>query len=361
MKNRYYCIGGVILAVLISSGGAYYWYYSHNAGDSRTYALTHLRTPLYHCPMHPTYTSDKPGQCPICGMNLVPVILNEQSEVKDLPNTTEQGDFSPPEAAQNDKRADRTSVTISLDRQQLIGVKTDIIKKAGAIKEIRTVASVAFNPELAVAQTEYLEAKKMGDNSLASAAHDRLIILGMNDKEIKNLKKAQRGLFLPGKDALIYPIIYEYELPFVKTGGDVTVELPGNRTYKGIIRSIDTVIDPATRSARLHVEIKDVSDTLNPLSFGNAKIKIALGERLLVPKSAVISTGERNIIFMVHDGTHFMPMDIKLGAELEDNYVVEDGLSEGDTVVTSANFLIDSESKLKAAIGTAEGGGGHKH
>jgi Cu(I)/Ag(I) efflux system membrane fusion protein len=338
----------ILLSVLIA-GGTFYYFWHHQ----RTNAPTHQHTNvLYHCPMHPTYTSDKPGQCPICGMNLV--LIEEESEVR-------SSEF---EVDDNEQKAtDRTSITIPFERQQMIGVKTDTIKKAPAVKEIRTVASVSFNPEIAVAQTEYLEAKKLGDESLTSAAHDRLLVLGMNDEDIKTLKAAQRGRFLPDKDSWIYPVIYEYELPFVKLGQAVDIELPGNKLFTGIVRSIDTVIDPMTRTARLHVEVKTDGQKINPYSFGSAKIKADLGEKLLIPKSAIIASGERDLAFMVHEGTHFMPTEVKLGAELSDFYVLEDGLNEGDTVVTSANFLIDSESKLKAAIGGAVGGGGgeHKH
>ncbi|MBI2092003.1 MAG: efflux RND transporter periplasmic adaptor subunit [Deltaproteobacteria bacterium] len=342
-----------LLAAVIAGGGIYYWHHSHH--NQHTNTPTHQHTKLYHCPMHPTYTSDKPGQCPICGMNLVPIEEEKpDSEAEKQSSANEQ---------KTDAHADRTDVTISFERQQMIGVKTGTIKKAPAIKEIRTVASVSFNPELAVAQTEYLEAKELGQESLISAAHDRLLVLGMNDGDIKTLKEVQRSRFLPDKDSWIYPVIYEYELPYVKQGQTVDIELPGNKSYAGIVRSIDTVIDPMTRSARLHVEIKTDGQKINPYSFGSAKIKIDLGEKILIPKSAIIASGERNLAFMVHEGTHFMPMEVKLGAELGDYYVLEDGLNEGDTVVTSANFLIDSESKLKAAIGgaTGGGGGGHKH
>ena len=348
MKTKIIIIS-VALAALFLGGGVFYWHQHKIPPNPPLEKGGHA---LYHCPMHPSYTSDKPGSCPICGMDLVPV------ETPPSPPATTPSAGGQPSPQGGEGESDRASVTLSLERQQLIGVKTDVVRKAKAIKEIRTVASVAFNPELSLAQTEYLEAKKMGDASLTAAAHDRLVILGMNDAEIKNLKKAQRGLTLPDKNSWIYPVIYEYELPYVKTGQDVTIDLPGNRTFEGTVKSIDTVIDPMTRSARLHVKIKDAAEGLNPLSFGNARIKIDLGEKLLVPKSAVISTGERNIAFVVYEGTLFMPMDVKLGAELTNDYIVEEGLSEGDTVVTSANFLIDSESKLKAAIG---GGGEHRH
>lgn len=322
----------VILLAIVSVTGLYSCH-KHSEDESRV--TSHESRHLYYCPMHPSYTSDKPGQCPICGMNLVPM-KEEKPEAKP------------------DK--EQTSVSISVERQQLIGVKTAILKKDIAIKEIRTLGGVAFNPDLAVAQTEYIEAKKMGDTGLTRAAKERLFVLGMNDEEIKNLKAVQKNLYLPDKKSWIYPIVYENELPLIKFGQDVNVTLKNGAELKGVVKSVDSIINPVTRSARLHVEVDNGGTKVLPDMFGSAIVKIDLGNKLLIPKSAVISTGERNIAFMVHDGTKFMPVDVKLGAELKDDYVLESGLKEGDTVVTSATFLINSESKLKEAFGVE-----HKH
>ena len=125
---------------------------------------------------------------------------------------------------------------------------------------------------------------------------------------------------------------------------------------------MDSVLDPSTRTAKLHVEVAN-NGNVKPEMSGVAIVHIDLGEQLVIPKSAVLSTGERNIVFVVHDGTHFTPKEIELGPELGDEYVVESGLNEGDTVVTGATFLIDSESKLKAAVGasTEDMPAEHKH
>lgn len=348
MRYKPYIIIFLFIVSLASVGGAYYWHHSHHGRSNESRITIHESRHLYHCPMHPNYISDKPGECPICGMDLVPV----EEEEHEAGDAKREGDS---------KSSDRASITVSLDRQQLIGVKTKTIKKGEAILMIRAVATAAFNPDMAVAQREYLEAKKMHDASLTEAAKERLIVLGMNEEEIKGLKNVQKGLYLQSKNSWVYPIIYEYELPYVKIGQEVIITFTNGKELGGIVRSIDSIIDHATRSARLHVEMKNEKGEISPSAFGTANIKIDLGEKLLVPKSAVITTGERNVIFMVNNETRFMPMDIKLGAELEDDYVVEEGLSEGDTVVTSANFLIDSESKLKAAIGETGNAGGHKH
>jgi Cu(I)/Ag(I) efflux system membrane fusion protein len=312
---------------------------------------------IYYCPMHPTYTSDRPGQCPICGMTLVPMKPEEKT-----PEHEGMKRKAPSETT------GQAAVTITAGRQQLIGVKKAVIKKQPAQKTIRTVGKVAFDPELAVAQREYIEAIRVGDKSLSQAARQRLTLMGMGEEQIKELarkRSVQRNLYLPEKTAWVYPIIYEYELPFVAIGQSVTIELPqGGGTREGIIRAIDPVIDQTTRTARLRLEVPNTDQALKPNMFINATITKDLGQKLLVPKDAVIDSGERKIVFVIHEGEQFMPHEVKLGAELSDSYIVESGLKEGDEVATAANFLIDAESKLKAALGGTggmEGMGGHKH
>lgn len=298
----------------------------------------------YHCPMHPTYTSDRVGQCPICGMDLVPI--------------EDEGGGAQKKEPEDKSRAD---VTITSERQQLIGVKTAVIAKGPAKMSIRAAGRVAFDPDLAVAQREYIEARRSGDAALTSAARKRLVLMGMGDEDIKGIAKRgrpQEELTLPKNDVLIYATIYEREIPFVKIGQSANIELPdGVPAGSGTIRAIDPVLDSKTRSARARIEVANPGGKLRPNMFVNATIQNDLGEKLLVPKSAVIDTGGGKIVFLVHDREHFMPREVVLGAEMAGDYIVEEGLSAGDTVATNALFLIDSESQLKAAVG----GGGHKH
>lgn len=299
---------------------------------------------LYTCPMHPTYTSDRPGQCPICGMDLVPVKEKEKG----------------PHAGHDTSIEGRAAVTIDMEQQKRIGVKTGGVTKGHAATEIRASARVAFDPDLAVAQKEFIEARRTGDKTLADAGRRRLILMGMGDDQIEGLArrgKVDDNLVLPGKGAWIYAAIYEGEVPHVKVGQEASIEMPdGTSLGTGIVRAVDPVLDPATRTARARIEFKNKEAKLRPNMFLTAIIRNELGERLLVPKSAVIDSGTRKLVFLVHDGEHFIPRDVALGPELADSFVVEKGLDAGDTVATSALFLIDSESQLKAAAGAI---GGH--
>ncbi len=327
-----------IIALAVALSGGSIWYaathkgavYSHMHGAQQT---------IYYCPMHPNYTSDKPGECPICGMDLVPMKMDEKK--------------------QDTKQEGHGMITIESDRQQLIGVKKTKIEMKDAKRTIRTVGKVAFDTELAVAQREYIEVKKTGDRGLAEAARERLTLMGMSDEQIRELKQVERNLYSPQKTAWVYPAIYENEFNLVQRGQTVKIELPsGTGMREGRIIAIDPVVDNQTRTARLRIEVPNDDGVLKPNMYVNAIIESGLGQKLLVPKDAVLSSGERNIVFVVHDDTRFMPHEVKLGAELEDDYVVESGINEGDEVVTGANFLVDAESKLKAAL---SGSGGHVH
>lgn len=316
--------------------------------------------PLYHCPMHPTYTSDRTGECPICGMNLVPVELEETKES----SVTGQA-----------------VVKVTNARQQLIGVKIGEVKKRPFIKDIRTVGRVAYDPELYRAQEEYLGALSAYESvrgsslpesaerakSLLESSRLRLRLQGLSDGQIDRLSRRQgpdTSLLISKSQTgtvWLYAEVYESELPFVKAGQIIearTLAQP-DIVFRGRIKAIDSVIDPKTRSARARAEIENQDGILKPDMYLNAQIKIDLGERLTVPESSVMDSGNRRIVFIAEGNGFFEPREVVLGAKSEDYYQVKSGLVEGEKVVTSGNFLIDSESKLKASLSALSGG--HQH
>jgi Cu(I)/Ag(I) efflux system membrane fusion protein len=266
-----------------------------------------------------------------------------------------------------------------------------------------------YSPELVATQEEYLlalrakrdlkkspfpEVAGSGD-SLADSAKRRLKLWDITDEQIKALeesgqskktltlyspfsgfvleKTASKGMnVMPGMAlfkladlSVVWLIadIYEYELPFVRVGQQAAVQLsylPGE-TFTGKAIYIYPALDPNTRTAKVRFEFSNAQGRLKPEMFANVEIKIRLGQKLTVPEGAVIDTGIRQMVIIDKGSGYFEPREVKVGAKVEDYYEVTKGLKAGERVVTSANFLIDSESKLKeamAGVGSAHAGHG---
>jgi Cu(I)/Ag(I) efflux system membrane fusion protein len=149
--------------------------------------------------------------------------------------------------------------------------------------------------------------------------------------------------------------IFQYELPHVAIGMPATVSFPSTsqRTLTGKVVFIDPVVDETTRSVQVRIELPNPGGTLLPGMFGDVVIAHAMGSGLTIPASSVIRTGDRDIAYRVASGGHFSPVVVKISpTRFADRFEVLDGLKAGDEVVTSGNFLIDSESRLEAGAGS---------
>ncbi|PWB90130.1 efflux RND transporter periplasmic adaptor subunit [Methylocystis sp. MitZ-2018] len=149
--------------------------------------------------------------------------------------------------------------------------------------------------------------------------------------------------------------VFAYELPHVALGMPATVTFSSlvGRSFAGKIVFIDPVVDEMTRTVQVRLEVPNPDGLIKPGMFANVLITHAMGSGLTVPTSAVIRTGERDIAFRAVSADLFLPVQVKISPlRFEDRFEILEGLKAGDEVVTSANFLIDSESRLRA------GGGG---
>lgn len=153
--------------------------------------------------------------------------------------------------------------------------------------------------------------------------------------------------------------IYEADVPFVKAGTLARLAIEGlPAPVTAPVTFLYPTFDEATRTRKARLELVNKNGSLLPGAFVTVELEVAIGRGLAVPESAVIRTGERAIVFVLHD-THAEPREVKLGPLVDDHFRVDSGLAAGDRVATGAQFLLDSESRLRASAGTGGGHAGH--
>ena len=387
---------------------------SHNHNALKEGSHAERKILYYYDPMNPGMRSDKPGKAPD-GMDLLPMYA-EASVASDLPPGT---------------------VMISPIKQQLIGVRTDTVKRESVKRTIRAVAQVQidetkiarihvktsgwvdqiyvdfvgklvrkgqplfsfYSPDLVSTQQEYLIALRAqkdlgtspfpevskGSETLLQAARERLRLWDISDDQLKKLdetgqvtrditmyspvdgfvtkREVYEKMYLQPETELYELVdlstvwvnaeIYEYEVPFVAVGQTAAMTLsyfPGH-TYKGKVVYIYPSVDPTTRTVKVRLEFLNPDFVLKPDMFAEVQLNISQATALFVPREAVLDSGAEQIVFVSVGDGYFEPRKVELGARLDDRIVVLSGLKPGERVVTSGNFLIDSESRLKNAMG----------
>ncbi|MCM2279866.1 MAG: efflux RND transporter periplasmic adaptor subunit [Oligoflexia bacterium] len=314
---------------------------------------------LYHCPMHPNIVTKEPGDCPICHMRLQKVDEEDDSEGAPAAHEHEEGHKSV---------NGRTGFSLSLEKQQLIGVATTKAEMRSLDHEVRATGKVAFDPDLFTAIEEYRQAlqtraqmvespysglKSQADGMVASAL-TKLKLMGLSSAQIRSLVGSANAmnLLLPKGSVWIYAEVFEYEVSGLKAGQKVEVTTPAapGKLFVGKISSISPIVNSPTRTVRVRAEVPDPTGLLRPDTFANVKINVEMGERLTVPEDAVLHSGSGEFVFVVKGQGRFEPRPVTLGAKSKDSYEITSGLNAGDSVVSAANFLIDSESRLRAAL-----------
>lgn len=289
----------------------------------------------YTCPMHPQIKRDAPGQCPICGMDLVKVSSNPT----DHTNHTE---------SENEKN----TLHINPRYVQNIGVVTEKVTKRPLSHEILAAGKVAHDEKLWIAQNEYLEALKLQDKSLIKASETKLKFMGLSEAWIQNLrqkKSADASLHLPEKEiGTFFEIsIYQNDANNIHEGLSVEIiDTQNNFLTNSKIISIAELVDMESRLLRVLTQ-SDEHLALKPNSFVQGKILVPLGEQLSVSKEAILFNGDHNMVYVMKNPGVFEPRMVTLGELAGDYYAVADGLLENDVVVTNGHFLIDSEAQVK--------------
>jgi len=281
---------------------------------------------------------------------------------------------------------DETSLTdISLKFDGWIGqLNADYVGKP--VKKGQSLFTV-YSPELVSTQDEYLNSvrrSRTGLGSLTAAAYRRLTLWGIDAAQILSLEqRGQAADYLPilspvtgtviekhivpgtafKASTLLLRIadlstvwaegqIYESELPWVKVGMNVEVVLEDdpNRSLIGKISFIEPTLESETRTARVRVVVPNPDGVLRPDRYARLNLRIDLGKRLVVPEQAVIYAGESRVVFLDLGDGRLQAKKIRTGLRNDEFIEVLDGLTAGEVIVTSGNFLIASESKLKSGL-----------
>ena len=257
-----------------------------------------------------------------------------------------------------------------------------------------------YSPDLVATEQDFLLALKSrdllrssplasastGSENLVAAARERLRLWDVSDQEIQSLEsegKVKRamtvyspvsgvvmertayhhGTFVdPSKDLFtivdlshvwVLGEVYETDLPLVRTGQAAAIELPysgGGQTIRGRVDFIYPFLDPKSRTVQVRMEFPNPDLSLKPEMFTNITMPVAIGRQVLVPEDAVMNTGSEQYVFIDKGDGYVQPRQVKVSAEAGDKVGIQQGLKPGERVVTGANFIVDSESRLKGAF-----------
>lgn len=420
--NKKVAIPLVILILASAAGGGWFVWQKKQTGTASEQKAAQGKQ-LYTCSMHPFIIKDKPGTCPICGMELIKKI---------------EGDAGGEQTAEQKQQADMLGhVSLSPTQRVMANVATVAVKQTALNKEINAVGIVqydqsrqakvtawiagridqlhvnrvgdlvskdkpvaeVYSPDLVATQQEYLLAVTSRDqlknstvaaisqngDGLVSSAKQRLMLFGVKESQIAELEKAgkpnirlpiytplsgvviekmvQQGQYVNTGEPLfniadlskvwVEIEVYENEFPNVHIGQQVEIRsqsFPG-KPFSGKIAYIYPFLDPKTRTVKARVEMANPGMKLKPDMFVNAIIKVPLGSSIVVPVTALIDTGKRQVVWVEGSPGMFEPRDVQVGQKTDEKVQILSGLKPGDKVAVSGGYLIDSESQLKGGAG----------
>ncbi len=364
------------------------------------------KEPLYWvAPMDPNYRRDRPGKSPM-GMDLIPVYAEEASPTRDQPGTVH---IDP--AVENNLGVKTANVEfsklsprietvgyIAFDESQLWQTNVRVsgwveklyINAVGEKVNKGDVLFTLYSPELIKAQEELLNAKRTGRDELIQGATERLISLGVDRDQIRQLirrgKASQtieikalangviaslnirEGGFLSPAQAVISagPLeevwveaeVFERQAHWISKGSQATMTLdsiPG-REWQGEVDYVYPILDPKTRTLRMRLKFTNPNGELKPNMFANLTLQpISDSKVLTVPKSAVIRSGGMTRVVLAQGQGKYRSVRIKTGQEAGDKIEILQGLTLQDRIVTSAHFMLDSESSQRADLSRIHG------
>jgi len=394
---------------LVSSGGLFLY------GCGKTQEQADGLPPgvdYFTCAMHPSVHASAPGKCPICGMQLIPVMKKGLADsgaagasVFTVP-TDRQQEIGVTYVAVERKllrRSMRAVGTIEYDRKRYweFVARTDgYVKKLFVTSPGEIVAGKQpllsfYSPDLFTAEREYVMLLGMRDeakagqerdtpDSLMESARGRLKQWNVTDEEIAELEKSRKPaeevtLYSPFRGVVkevlaeqggtvktgdrlvgvadlsqvwVWADFYEAEVEALQKGqkAKLTVNAYPGEVFEGEVSLIDPFLDEGQRTFKVRIDIPNPDLKLRPGMYGDVTLDTNRGSGLLIPLNAVMPTGMRNLVFVDKGEGRLEPRTVTLGAEYDGFYEVKQGLSEGERIVASATFLIDAEAQIQGAL-----------
>lgn len=398
-KNRIFQFG-----IVLAAGLFFGWLIF---GGTRTETQTHkdevTKETIWTCSMHPQIRQNEPGKCPLCGMDLIPLVSQNGEDTQSLFVHT----MSPEAMAMANVQTTKVTFVTPEYEVYLTGKIAANEKKlavitasySGRIEKLfvdftgQTVnkgekLATIYSPELVTAQRELLEAakNKKVNPSLYNAVREKLRLWRITEKQIDAIESGSEVMTeldvyadVPGivinrnvstgdyvnRGSVLFEIAdlssvwiildaYESDLPWVKMGGKVNftvASIPG-KEFTSTVTFIDPIVNPQTRTASVRAEANNPGFILKPEMFVKAKIKAQLSikeKSLLIPKTSLLWTGTRSVVYVKVPGSEFPAYEMRevnLGPRAGDFYIIEDGLQEGEEIVTNGVFAIDAAAQL---------------
>jgi RND family efflux transporter MFP subunit len=362
-------------------------------------------TVAYACPMHPQYRSDRPGDCPSCGMRLVPAREGGAGAAA--------GDLGTALAA--------GAVRVTPERQQTIGVRLGVVERVSGTRSLRTTGRVAPNenavyplvagadglvrgmrgattgslvkkdevlltfyaPEFLNAQLSYfsgLDTLRVANQDTVERFANTLRNLGVSERQLAEIRTTRRieqyvevvspvdGFVLDRRASVglrcdrgfefyrvadlrrvwILADVYESQAPFIRAGSRAWITFQDRRLEATVSRA-EPIFDEETRTLKVRLEADNPGFALKPGMFVDVRFEVELPPSLAVPSEAIVDSGLRRIVFVDRGEGYFERRSVETGWRLSDQVEVSQGLMVGERIVISGTFLIDSESRMKAA------------
>lgn len=380
------------VALLVAGAGGGWWLAKHRVDQPPMTEANEQEVLYWYDPMVPQTHFDKPGKSPFMDMELVPRYANEAAPAAgvQVPSAVQQN------LGMRLVRVERTALASRIDAAGVMGFnERDVAvvqsRAAGFVQKVWPLAPgdrvragdplvELLIPEWAAAEQEFLAVRSSGDRALVAVASDRLSLLGMDTAEIErlqasgvaqshfilrapasglvqaldlrvgmNLAAGQTLLRIGGLDSVWLEVAVPEALAGnVRVGDRAEVRLADrDGSIQGRVSALLPALNDATRTLRVRVELANRDGRLRPGQSAQVTLNgAAKGEALVVPTEAVIRTGKRSVV-MVADEGGFRPVEVTLGAEIGDRTVISSGLTEGQQIVASGQFLLDSEASLR--------------